>query len=177
MHLSERQQNEVKQQALELFELEKKYKVISKAYQEKKNKLSLAIRNFMFCTKGANDGFSFEQNNILLRVRKITPMTVVWDPDKLEERLSREGREKVIEKKYSIEDMPGLIKYLKSCGVSPKRFKSFVTVEKKVCVKALEQLEALGEISQNDLKGCYRIEAKTSYLKIGSMEDKDQCAK
>lgn len=177
MFLQEKQQNEVKQQALELFKLEKKYKAISKAYQAKKSKLSLAIKNFMFCTKGASDEFSFEQNDILLRVKKITPTIVVWDPDKLEKCLSKKEREKVIEKKYSIEDMAGLIKYLKSCGVDPKVFKSFITVERKVCVEALEQLEALGEVTQSELKGCYSVETKTSYLRIGSVEDKNQCAK
>lgn len=173
MQLPEKQQNEVKQQAIELFELEKKFKAISKTYQEKKSKLSLAIKNFMYCTKGANEEFSFEQGDILMRVKKITPTTIVWDPDKLEERLDKEVREQVIEKRYTVEDMPGLIKYLKSCGVDPKVFKSFIAVEKKVCTEALEQLEALGEITREDVAGCYRVEVKTSYLRIGSTEGRD----
>jgi hypothetical protein len=62
--------------------------------------------------------------------------------------------------------MDNLVKYLKQCGVSPKKFKSFITVEKSVDKKKLDFLFETGEIKTKDLDGCYELKESESYLKI-----------
>ena len=69
--------------------------------------------------------------------------------------------------------MPGLVEYLKSYGVDPKKFKSFISAEEKVLSEKLEQLEALGEISKEDLAGCYEVKPRSSYLRISVAEEEE----
>lgn len=176
---NKRENDEVKRQTIELFELEVKYKAIKKQYEDKKSKLTLAIRNFMYCNKGANDeiqflaqsGNTFSKDNKMLRVRKIIPKTIVWDADKLEERLDKELVSQIVHKRYTITDMDGLITYLRSCGVSAKKFKSFIEVEKIVDANAIDQLDAVGDLSLEDIKGCFTVHEKNGYLRIDTLED------
>lgn len=180
MILSNEQKNEeVKRQTIELFELEAKFKAIREQYESRKKKLSTAIKNFMYCNTGTNEeiqffaqsGETFSKDNKMLRVRKITPTTIVWDVEKLEKRLEPETSSQIIQKQYVITDMTGLVKYLRSCGVSAKKFKSFIEVEKKVDAKMIEQLDAVGDLSYEDIKGCYSVQEKSSYLRIDTLED------
>lgn len=182
MILSNKQENEeVKRQVVELFELEAKFKRIQQQYTIKKEKLSVAIRNFMYCNKGMNDeieffaqsGEMFSKENRNVRVRRIVPTTITWDADKLEKRLDKQVAQKIIQKQYTITDMDGLIAYLKSCGVSASKFKSFIAVTKTVDAKALEQLDAVGEIQHSDIKGCYSVKEKSSYLRLDVIEDEN----
>lgn len=182
MILQNKQENEeVKRQTIELFELEAKYKAIKKQYEDKKSKLTLAIRNFMYCNKGANDeiqflaqsGDIFSKDNKMLRVRRIVPKTVIWDADKLEKQLDKEIASRIIQKRYTITDMEGLIAYLRSCGVSAKKFKSFIEVEKIVDTNVIDQLDAVGDLCMEDVRGCFTVQEKSSYLRIDTLEDED----
>lgn len=175
--LSNKQENErIKIEVTELYELEKKYKSVKDRYEEKKKLLLTSVKNWMYvkdCRKFkfvAQTGEMFARNNKIIEVNKITPTSVIFYPDRLEEKLSKEVCEKIIDKTYTITDMQGLAKYLKSCGVDPKKFKSFIEVNKTVDVKELEQLESIGEIMMEDLKGCYDTETKNSYLKMKIVE-------
>ena len=62
--------------------------------------------------------------------------------------------------------MLGLITYLQECGVDPKIFKSFISVEESVDVKELERLEELGKISKEQLKGCYSVKCQKPYYQV-----------
>ena len=166
----------IRQQVVELYKLEQKYKEISKSYKEKKEKLTTAVKNYMFCNKDCNDDFQFDvgsnsDKQRMLGVKRITPTSIIWDADKLEQNLEKEVAKKVIQKTYTITDMEGLVKYLKSCGVNPKKFKSFLLIEKRVDETALEQLNALGEVASEELEGCYTTSTKCSYLRISLTEE------
>lgn len=174
--LSDKRENDtVKLQSIELYELEQKFKQLKAKYERKKEALVTQIKNFMFTnTEGIEEEFQFmvqskntsEPKTGILSVKKVSPTTIVWDAAKLEKRLGKEKSSKVIEKTYTIDDMEGLIRYLKECGVSPKKFKSFLSVEKNVNQQALKQMDELGEITEQDIKGCYTVQSKSSYLRI-----------
>ena len=166
---------EIKRQVVELFELENRFKDIKKQYEDRKERLTVAIKNYMYCNKGIDNGFQFyaksKTQDKMFNVKKIEPSTIVWDADKLEKMLSKEDARQVIEKTYTITDIDGLIAYLKSCGVNSKRFKSFIDVSKKVNNDTLEQLDAVGKLDRDDLSGCYTVSKKSSYLRISMTED------
>ena len=177
---NDRKQNEeAMRQVIELYKLEKKYKEIKKSYEQKKTKLTTAIKNFMYIHKGIHDGFEFnakrnEEQDCIFSVKKIEPASIVWDADKLEMKLTKAQRQEVINKTYFIEDIDGLVKYLKSCGVNPKRFKHYLRIEKSVDVGALEQLDAVGAIDREELEDCYTTVTKSSYLRVNmTMEDEE----
>lgn len=164
----------IRQQVVELHNLEQKYKEISKQYKERKDKLTLAIKNYMYCNKGCDKDFQFSVNEKqTLGVKKVIPTLIIWDADKLEQCLDKRSAKEVIQKTYTVTDMEGLVKYLKTCGVDPKKFKSFLYIEKRVDETKLEQLNALGEVAVEDLEGCYTTSTKSSYLRISLTEEED----
>lgn len=72
----------------------------------------------------------------------------------------------VIDKSYTITDINRLIVYLKSCGVDPKVFKSFINVTKTVDEKKLDKLADLGLISKEQLEGCYTLKRQKPYFTV-----------
>lgn len=101
-----------------------------------------------------------------LVVTRIQNSKVEFNPDKLEKALGKELALSVINKRYEITDISGLIAYLKSCGVDPKVFKSFLLVSKSVDTKELDKLEELGKITADQVKGCYKIKKQNPYFTV-----------
>lgn len=142
------------------FEKEKKefIKYISKYYDdnniESKLKVSIGLSGHKFIV-----------------LNKIQKTKINFDTDKLRKALGKEKSKNAIDKEYFIMDINALISYLKECKVDAKIFKSFLNVSSKVNVKELERLEELGEISMDDLKGCYDVVLQNPYFTI-KLEDK-----
>ena len=101
-----------------------------------------------------------------LVVNKVQKTSIVFDIDALENNLSKEMCKDVIDKSYTITDINRLIIYLKSCGVNPKVFKSFLNVTKTVDSKKLDKLADLGLISEKQLEGCYTIKKNNPYFTV-----------
>lgn len=175
--LTDKNENKkIKEAAWELFELNKKFKNIQEQYEAKKEKLTLEINNFMFINNV--DAFSFLSDKfskaIKFEVKKIKQRKIKFNIEAIEKKLDKELVSELIDKTYTINDMEGLIKYLKECGVNPKKFKSFISVDKKVNQKRLEQLGELGDININDLKGCYTVVENKGYIKITEKEMEEE---
>ena len=171
----QKKDKELKQQVIELYRVESKFKRLKKEYEDKKSNLVVAIKNQMFCNKGHWNEFRFGAKNgdrrVTMSVKKVEPVSIVWDADKLESALSKEVAKQVIVKTYEITDYAGLVKYLRGCGVDPKKFKRFVAVHKSVDEQSLDQLDALGEIDHNDIEGCYTKKVRSDYLRVDMLED------
>lgn len=150
---------------IELNELNKKFKEIQSKYNSKKEDLT----DYIF-EKAKQDKFEFSNesliSNAFYSVSLVSPKQVEFDIEKLEGKLDKELVNEFVDKTYTINDMQGLVLYLKSCGVNPKKFKTFVNVQKKVNNKKLEQLSALGDITEKDIKGCYSVRLSSRYVKI-----------
>ena len=161
-----------KEEIIRLFEMREKFSVIKKTFEEESKALETSIKNFMYAN-GNVDNITLryqEKDEVngptVLKVLKVSPVKIKWLPEKLEKALGKERCSGLIDKTYIIEDMDGLIKYLKSCGVNPKKFKSFLRIDKKVNPDVLKQMDELGEISSDEVKGCYEATHVSSYLKI-----------
>lgn len=171
----QKKDQELKQQVIELYRVESKFKRLKKEYEDKKSNLVVAIKNQMFCNKGHWSEFRFGAKNgdrmVTMKVKKVEPVSIVWDADKLESALSKEVANQVIVKTYEITDYTGLVKYLKRCDVDPKKFKRFVTVHKSVDEQLLDQLDALGEVNRNNVRRCCTRMVKGDYLRVDMLED------
>ena len=176
--LKNKQENEkIKLAVIELFEESEKFKQIKEAYEKKRDSLQVQIRNFMY-VNGVDDfrflaqtGSRFSTNNCPLKVKNVKQRKVEFDIPKLEKRFEKELLNKFIKKEYKITDWEGLVEYLKSCGVNPKKFLSYVEVTKTVDGKKLDELSELGEITRQDLKGCYTITENVGYIRITELEE------
>lgn len=110
------------------------------------------------------DNEDLEGNELV--VNKIQKTSVIFDIDALENNLSKEMCKDVVDKSYTITDINRLIIYLKSCGVDPKVFKSFINVTKTVDEKKLDKLADLGLIKKEQLEGCYTLKRKKPYFTV-----------
>ena len=110
------------------------------------------------------DNEDLEGNELV--VNKVQKTSVIFDVDALENNLSKEMCKHVIDKSYTITDVNRLIIYLKSCGVDPKVFKSFINVTKTVDEKKLDKLADLGLIKKEQLEGCYTLKRKKPYFTV-----------
>ena len=110
------------------------------------------------------DNEDLEGNELV--VNRVQKTSIVFDIDALENNLSKEMCKDVIDKSYTITDINRLIIYLKSCGVDPKVFKSFINVTKTVDEKKLDKLADLGLIRKEQLEGCYTLKRKKPYFTV-----------
>lgn len=101
-----------------------------------------------------------------LVVNKVQKTSIDFDVDKLESRLDKKLSKEVIEKKYTITDFDRLVIYLRSCGVDPKVFKSFLSVTKTADTKKLDKLADLGYINKDDLADCYEVTCDKPYFAV-----------
>lgn len=99
----------------------------------------------------------------LTRIQKVS---ITFDVPALEQVLSKDQREAVIQKTYTVTDFNGFVRYLKSIGADPKVVRTFLTVSKAVDEKALDQLEAIGKIDVKTLENCYTVTKKDPYFKL-----------
>lgn len=152
-------------EVLELHRLEEQFKAYKNTYEERKKKLTTSISNYMYSQNYKT--FNFRSREFgAVKVNKIVRKTVVWNVDKLKGKLSPEVFVEVSRKQYTINDMDGLIKYLKSCGVSPKKFKKFIDVETKIDNARINHLSEIGDITPKDIQGCYTLNEANPYLRI-----------
>lgn len=162
-----------------LYEALTKQKQVSEYVQAVKQKEYLTISNWMFSNlkKGVesfevrlDDGECYYMNPINLRVTRVRRKTMIWDVEMLRTVLGRNRYEKVVTKKYSINNMPGLIEYLKECGVDPKKFKTFISVETEVNEVSMDNMLERGEISELEIGNCYSIDVGDPYFKLTELK-------
>lgn len=156
---------------LSFFEEQKEFKQAQTKHEELKTKFYSDMEE-LFDSEKIDKSCSFSysyyaDSELNLEVNKVQKSSVIFDADKLEKTLSKEICKDVIIKRYEVNDMFGLIAYLKEHNVDPKVFKSFLTITKSVDVKELERLEELGKITVEQLKGCYLVKKQKPYFTVG----------
>lgn len=160
------------QDVLEMYRNKQKFEALEALYKEQKEKLSIRIRNYMYSRGYSSFDFrSREYGNV--RVNHVVRKMIKWDVAKLKKKLSPELCAELIEKEYYISNIHGLIKYLKSCGVDPKKFKKYLIVTEKVNQKKMDELSEIGDVTAEDIEGCYQLKEANGYLTINVKKDED----
>ena len=169
---------ECKQSILNFFLKQKRFKQVQNQFGEIKADFYNDMEDY-FKHNGVDGRLTIDCDEIngtkSFVVTRIQSSRVEFDPDKLEKALGKELSRDVIQKHYEIVDMSGLITYLKDCGISPKVFKSFISVRKTVDTKELDRLEELGKITAEQIKGCYTVKSQSPYftVNVGKGQDDD----
>lgn len=165
----------IKDSVRKLYDAQKQKKSFDAYYEEVRKKEQVAISNFMFShlpesentfTITLDEGQDYYANHVMLSVTKVRRKKVIWFVDKLKEKLSKNVYKQVVEKTYTVNDMDGLIKYLKTCGVDPKKFKKFIDVEETVDETKINNMYEKGEIKKQDVSGCYKVEHGEPYIRL-----------
>lgn len=168
-------EKQIKESVRKLYELQQEKKAFDEYYRDVRNKEQLSISNFMFSNleKGENtfditldSGVTYYKENKKLKVTKVRTKKVTWILEKLKEKLPLKKQKHVITKMYTINDFKGLVEYLKTCGVEPKKFKKYIDVQEEVNEAELNRLYEVGKISRKEIDGCYTVEMGEPYIKI-----------
>lgn len=160
---------ECKRSILNYFQIQKKFKDIQAKFNDAKANFYKDMEDFFDCNNIDGkltivcDEFS---NSSKIVVTRVQSSKVEFNPDKLEKALGKELSKEVIQKRYEVVDMNGLIKYLQEFGVNPKIFKSFISVSKTVNTKELDKLEELGKVTAEQVKGCYTVKSQSPYFTV-----------
>ena len=166
-----RNMKEISKSVKALYNLQQQKKDFDKYYNETRKKEQLAISNFMFSNLGENQStFDIGVGDKNIKVTKVRTKKILWNIEKLKQRISKEIYKKFIVKTYTVNDMQGLIKYLKQCGVDAKKFKKFIDITEAVDNDTLNNLSELGVIKTKDVKGCYELQLGEPYIKITEMK-------
>lgn len=160
-----------------LYEAKQEYERAKKYYEKVKQKETVKINNCFFtgCEKRSfqvclKDGINYYNNPKKIRVTKISPQRFIWDVHKLKEKLKKQVYDRIVTRKYVITDYVQLVRYLKSCGVDPTIFKSYIKTEDKIDMKTFEKEYSTGKIKLSDVEGCYKIEDGEPYLRVSEVE-------
>lgn len=142
-------------------------------------KETLNISNWMYSNLPENEeSFEIETNPFSVskdtsqRVRctKVRTKKIIWDAEKLKKNLDKKTYNEVVNKKVIITDMEGLVKYLKKCGVDPKKFKKYIIAEHEVNEEAMNQMFQTGDLSLSQLSGCYTLKLGEPYIRITELK-------
>lgn len=115
---------------------------------------------------------SHEKKGTTIAIKKVTKTNVEWFPEKVAEAIPEELSAGVIDKRYEVTSWQALVNAMKKYGVPANEVIPYIAVEKTVNVAALEQLNELGDVSQEDLEGCYKVNVKSSYLSMSETKTK-----
>lgn len=121
--------------------------------------------------------FQFNMNGVNYKLTDVNPTKIIWDIEKLLDRfkkrkISKEITQQVIKKTYAISDWEGFVKLLSEKGMKADEVKPFISVETKVDQKAMDNLSNIGELTTEDVEGCYSVEAIAGSLKTTEWEEK-----
>ena len=167
--------NLIKDSVRRLYELGQEKKKFDEYYNQVRKKEQLMVSNFMFSNlpKDENsfeitldEGISFYTNPTKVIVTRVRTKKISWFVEKLKEKLDKKTYNEIVDKTYTINDIEGLIKYLKSCGVDAKKFKKFIEVNEEVDETKLNNLYDRGEIKKKQIEDCYEVKLGEPYIRI-----------
>lgn len=176
---SQRTMLQIKDSVRKLYDAQQEKKQFDKYYEEVRKKEQLSISNFMFTNlpKDKNsfeieldEGVGYYTNHMKLNVTRIRTKRVTWLLDKLKQKLGKDIYKDVVDKTYTINDIQGLIKYLKSCGVDPKKFKKFIDVNETLNETKLNTYYETGALKKSDIEGCYDVKMGEPYIRLTELK-------
>lgn len=153
-------------QAVQQFVKQKKrFEAQQEAYDERKKEFNELMQECFDGTLNAGGKslkFPGALDDEVITVTKTERTEIEWDVEKLLSRIPVEYRKQVYSKKYEVIDMPGLIAYLKTCGVKPSIFKQFLEITEVFNAEALDSLP----ISTDRIRGCYTVHMKPPVFRV-----------
>ena len=166
---------QIKESIQKLYKAQLDKKKFDKYYEDVRKKEQLCISNWMFSnlkngensfTVKLDNGMDFYSNPVTVTVTKVRRKKITWNLEALRKKLSKEKFATVISKEYTVVDMPGLVKYLKTCGVDAKKFKKFINVSETLDETKLDTMYETGKLKQEEIRGCYTVGVSEPYFRI-----------
>ena len=154
--------------SMELYDLNQKFDAFERQYKERKKQIFTEIKKYT--DKEQLQSYGVNSGKGVFKFVPVISKEIIWDIEKLQGKVRKSLLKQFVDKTYTITDYDGLIEYLKPLGADPKILAEYLSVDRKVNKKKLDQLAAMGDIVMDDLADCYKIKVKSEYVKISEME-------
>lgn len=150
------------------FKRHEKFEAIKAQYEELRAEFNSDMDAYYdkFLAENRKNAKFEDTNGDELIITRVAPTKIEWFPDKLRKRVTKPIWKQLVQKHYEIKDMPGLVRYLKSCGVDPNIFKMYIEVTETVDEKAIERLGDLGKLTPHNIAGCYLVKSSKPYYRL-----------
>lgn len=162
----------VKQICYELFKIKQSEQELKEHYGELQSRLKTWLE------KNNSNAVQFSIGDRNYKVSDVRPRKIVWDCDRLRKQLKENNVESeviqsVFDTIYTVTDWNGFSGVLKKYGVNPKEVLKYVSVERKVNQKKLDEVSELGLIVPEDINGCYEVIVQDGYCKLSEWENEE----
>jgi len=151
---------------------QKEFSDIKKAFEQLKKSFEKEME--LVFAESETDSVSFsvgsDYKDESFIVKKRCRTYIKWNFQKLAENLGNKLFRQVVDKKYIVNDMPGLIEYLKRCNVDPKIIKKYFDVEYSLNEAELDNLELLGKVKAEQLEGCFNLSFSKPWYSVEKKE-------
>lgn len=124
-----------------------------------------------YCSKVGKSSLWFSENGKRYNITDVNPKKVIWDVEKLREKLPADVAKQVIETTYGINDWSAFVAFMKKHNIKPTEVIPFLTIERKVNQKKVDSLAEVGEITPEDIAGCYTVEPISGYVNLSEKEE------
>lgn len=165
--MKEKVKVQIEQEIAEWFN---EYKIATEKVSELKERRKLIEKKVETLMDDCGKGeLSISQDTLgyMISCKRILNKKVEFIPENLEKNIDdKEVLSQIIDKTYTINDWKKFAKFLKSNGIKAKDIVKFIDVKKDVNNKQIEQLEQIGVITFNDIKGCYICKDMSSYIRF-----------
>jgi len=173
--MSEQVKEDVRKLIIDLFMVNNSFADLKASYELQKKELTDKITTFLKKKDKKEITFDYSSSKLVgkkFKCNRVTSVSVDFNADKVEEKLGKERSMNYVQKEYTVNDIEGLTRlFISSGNIKAADFKKFIDVKKTVDVKKLDQDEKLGDISFEELRGCYSTREKGSYLKINEVRE------
>lgn len=163
--------NQLEQYIFDLNALNLKQKEEESKYKEEKANFERKIKNIFDKKKVNSYSFANDDEHKYYRATVVQQKKIVFNPDMVEQVVDKKVFNQICIKKYEITDYEGLVQYMKSLGGNPLKFKSFISCDKTIDNKKVNQLSELGDITDKTLEGCYTVKPSAMWIKITESEE------
>ena len=101
-----------------------------------------------------------------IKISRVDRIMVDFNIPKMKKQVNKKALKKVISKQYVVNDILGLVNYLKEIGADAEIVKSFIGTIETVDQKQLDKCYSLGEVSDEEIKGVYEVDKKFSHYLV-----------
>ena len=150
---------------MEFSDIKKAFDQFKKSFEEE---MELVFAESKTDSVSFSIGSDYKDELFVVKKRRRT--YIKWNFQKLAKNLGNKLFKQVVNKKYIVNDMLGLIEYLKSCNVDPNIFKKYIDVEYSLNEAELDNLELLGKVKAEQLEGCFDLSFSKPWYSVEKKE-------
>lgn len=144
--------------------LNRKNRMAQDEYKYQKEFYENKIKQYL--DKKNTNSYDFDTSGLNYKATYVKSKKINFDVELVQQKLDKEIFNEICTKEYRIIDFDGLISYLKSLGANPKEIKKYIYCDKSINKEKVDQLGELGDLTLEDLDGCYTVSENAGYVKV-----------